>query len=146
MLCFERRTFSQYILVSALFLDPRPVFCCCQLHQCNLRSESHQIITIFYFCFLFCYVLTITIPGHYQLSCLLCKTRHFGDWFLFPSEVEPIQLGPVDRTSQFLETSFINRIGVVAGVWRQTISNYWAQLRRFHQNTETESSLLNIVF
>jgi hypothetical protein len=41
--------------------------------------------------------------------------------FCLNVQVEPTQLDPVDRTSLFLDTSLINLIGVVAGVWRQRL-------------------------
>jgi hypothetical protein len=40
----------------------------------------------------------------------------------------------------------INPIGVVAGVWRQSNSTYWAKLSRFYLQTETESNSRNAVY
>jgi hypothetical protein len=42
--------------------------------------------------------------GHYSLSCLLFKTRRFRNWILSPSQVEPTQLVPINRTSLYLLT------------------------------------------
>jgi hypothetical protein len=41
---------------------------------------------------------------------------------------------------------FINPVGIVAGVRRQTLPLYWVHLNRFHLKTETEFSIRNVMF
>jgi hypothetical protein len=33
--------------------------------------------------------------GHYRSSCLLFKTRHFGDWIYIRLQVESTYMGPI---------------------------------------------------
>jgi hypothetical protein len=33
-------------------------------------------------------------PGHYPSSCVLFKTRNFGNWILSPSSAETYSVGP----------------------------------------------------
>jgi hypothetical protein len=59
--------------------------------------------------------------GHHPSSCLLFKIRRFGTWFCLCLQVEPIDLGPLNRASPCLQTQIALSVrpSLVGLAWRR---------------------------